>query len=862
MKMFDCCDSQCGVLGLVDLKANRERFKKKKENTKENHENMQKHLPNVKLKDGQQENILWIPPYLIFSVITANMIMKGHDIDGPNFEQDTVYNFHSVFDKFDTGSRNVTVLAGWKHTWRNDGSKGGIGEDHDLLIIDGNRHIVINFEIKYTISKTGLFQKALDQLYNQQKYFEEFHHELQLGGWSFINVLVYKDNVDIQLCPDCEFFTLNKEKMKPENLTIWWDMMGDKITPNKNTTEMSYEEVVGRFVGPCTKVSDFLCNERRIRDREHKTLTGSNVPVNAGILSGTLKDSKQMKTNAEAAKKLLSSEEQQVLDESHRVILTGDYGTGKTYHMLEKAKNLAKIGEKVAILVGNLSSKFFGNDGVLAELVVLKKLLVEEFENLKNVQIRYLGNLFDDLFDEEQAGKSFCLERLGNYLQQGYHLFLDEFCQDRVFTSLTIQDFVALKSMHSDLTVWIALRPDCTQFEAPGFDVVKLKTNFRNSPKIIQGVNGFFEEIIDKPISHEKCAESVFVSLDKLKVDGGSPKLIIGKCCGIQNQPLQLIKRALESYKGDNVILVGFLGSKTLIEKDILEQEVPDFAFVPLWKYEKGALNTCFFHFSHQVFWNYDIWNGIEVKNLIVYVGCGFTYSNSIYDLELDLSYKENLRSLMLRASVSLTVINCQGQGNFQNRFWEHEMKQFFNIVKPKDIFPEVYNSLMNSFQQLLENPIEGAIAVPHTNNIWVWDAVIFGLDKTSLEGGIFLLQIAFSEYKVPVVKFHSKMFHPNINYNGEMKLANVEIEERLNVSAVLKALESLLRMPDPRWSGANEFAAWHYKEDPIYYENQVRACVKQSWIENPDLNQVKTEWKAKQEDFLRNLKEEEERNK
>ncbi len=37
----------------------------------------------------------------------------------------------------------------------------------------------------------------------------------------------------------------------------------------------------------------------------------------------------------------------------------------------------------------------------------------------------------------------------------------------------------------------------------------------------------------------------------------------------------------------------------------------------------------------------------------------------------------------------------------------------------------------MNCVQQLQGNPIDGAIAVPHTYNILVWDAVIFGLDKT-----------------------------------------------------------------------------------------------------------------------------------
>jgi hypothetical protein len=440
--MFDC---QCGVLGLVDLKANREPVKKKKENRKQNHENMQKHLPDVNLKSGKQEKVLWIPPYLIFSVITQDILKRGHDIEGPNFEQDTVYSFHSVFDKFVAGSRNLTVLAGWKHTWRNDGSKGGIGEDHDLLIIDGNRHIIINFEIKYTISKHGSFKKAMDQLNHKTKYFEEFHQEMvQLGGWSLINVIVYNNKDNINFCPDCEFFTLNKDKMQHENLTIWWDMLGDIISPDTNTTKMSYEEAVERFVGPCTKVSDFLCNERQIRDREHKTLTGSNDVVSAGIPTGTLKDNKQMKTNAEAAKNLLSNEEQQILQGSNSVILIGDYGTGKTYYLVEKVKKLVEMAQKdqkanelaenmqedqkvkevakktkeaqkakvlaektkkdgkvnILFVVGNIltdHTRLEDQNKVIEGAVVLNQHLDKEFEHLKNyanVEICHLGYKF------------------------------------------------------------------------------------------------------------------------------------------------------------------------------------------------------------------------------------------------------------------------------------------------------------------------------------------------------------------------------------------------------------------------------------------------------------------------------------
>jgi hypothetical protein len=304
-----------------------------------------------------------------------------------------------------------------------------------------------------------------------------------------------------------------------------------------------------------------------------------------------------------------------------------------------------------------------------------------------------------------------CLEKLENYLKQGYHLFFDDILNQKWMEDnfLTVNALVDLLSKYPKLTVWIAMRPD-SYFKNPGFDEVKLKTNFRNSPKIIAGVNGFFDAMRIKPDSHEKRAESVFVSLDKLRVDGGSPKLVVGYCCESQNQSLELIRTALEAYKGDTVFLVQIHGSTSLlssdksrrIHKEILEQQNPEFAFVPLWKYNTDAKKTCFFHFSDRTeIMFHDIWNGIEVKNLIVFVGCNLHshgFLDSVFDL-LTYSYSysysysiyiEILRSLMLRASVSLTVIICQAKVSFHHSFWQHRMKQCFNIIKLSDNVPQI----------------------------------------------------------------------------------------------------------------------------------------------------------------------------
>jgi hypothetical protein len=58
-----------------------------------------------------------------------------------------------------------------------------------------------------------------------------------------------------------------------------------------------------------------------------------------------------------------------------------------------------------------------------------------------------------------------------------------------------VKDLVGLFIKYPNQTVWISMRPDSHQVEAPGFQVVELRANFRNSPKIHLGVKHFFEEL-------------------------------------------------------------------------------------------------------------------------------------------------------------------------------------------------------------------------------------------------------------------------------------------------------------------------------------------------------------------------------
>lgn len=61
-------------------------------------------------------------------------------------------------------------------------------------------------------------------------------------------------------------------------------------------------------------------------------------------------------------------------------------------------------------------------------------------------------------------------------------------------------------------------------------------------------------------------------------------------------------------------------------------------------------------------------------------------------------------------------------------------------------------------------------MASPTPDNIMIWHAVIFGPEDTPFEEGTFKLALTFDENypnKPPVVRFVSKMFHPNVYADG-----------------------------------------------------------------------------------------------
>ncbi|KAG8848834.1 Ubiquitin-conjugating enzyme E2 2, partial [Serendipita sp. 411] len=85
-------------------------------------------------------------------------------------------------------------------------------------------------------------------------------------------------------------------------------------------------------------------------------------------------------------------------------------------------------------------------------------------------------------------------------------------------------------------------------------------------------------------------------------------------------------------------------------------------------------------------------------------------------------------------------------------------------LVKPTMSTP-CRRRLIRDFKHLSSDPPAGISGAPCSDNIMIWNAVIFGPADTPFEDGTFKLVLTFDESypnKPPHVKFLSRMFHPN----------------------------------------------------------------------------------------------------
>jgi ubiquitin-conjugating enzyme E2 D/E len=90
------------------------------------------------------------------------------------------------------------------------------------------------------------------------------------------------------------------------------------------------------------------------------------------------------------------------------------------------------------------------------------------------------------------------------------------------------------------------------------------------------------------------------------------------------------------------------------------------------------------------------------------------------------------------------------------------------------------------------------------TENLTEWEGTIIGPSETPYEGGIFKISITFSSkypHRPPIIKFLTKIYHPNISSHGDICLDILKSEKwspALTINKTLLSICSLLNDPNP----------------------------------------------------------------
>lgn len=136
-------------------------------------------------------------------------------------------------------------------------------------------------------------------------------------------------------------------------------------------------------------------------------------------------------------------------------------------------------------------------------------------------------------------------------------------------------------------------------------------------------------------------------------------------------------------------------------------------------------------------------------------------------------------------------------------------------------------NRLKKEAEEMKLNPPDNCSGGPINENYYKWDGQIMGPSDSPYTGGLFKLKITFTKeypFKAPKVVFITKIFHPNINNNGQICLDILKDKwsPALSISKVLLSVCSLLTDPNPDDPLVSEIAKI-YKADRFKYNKMAK---------------------------------------
>jgi ubiquitin-conjugating enzyme E2 D/E len=153
---------------------------------------------------------------------------------------------------------------------------------------------------------------------------------------------------------------------------------------------------------------------------------------------------------------------------------------------------------------------------------------------------------------------------------------------------------------------------------------------------------------------------------------------------------------------------------------------------------------------------------------------------------------------------------------------------------------------LTAEIMDLKNNPIMNCSAGPKDDDLKKWQATIFGPEGTPYNGGIFTLNIEFTDeypFKPPLVVFKTKIYHCNINRRGGICLdilkggAGGNWSPALTIGKVLLSICSLLAEPNPDDPLVPEIAELYKKNRPYHDSKALEWTIQYANVNNDEVS-------------------------
>ncbi len=111
---------------------------------------------------------------------------------------------------------------------------------------------------------------------------------------------------------------------------------------------------------------------------------------------------------------------------------------------------------------------------------------------------------------------------------------------------------------------------------------------------------------------------------------------------------------------------------------------------------------------------------------------------------------------------------------------------------------------MMKEVEKIKKECPETCIGGPkNKDDIYNWDLILFGPTDTPYEGGNFRMSVVFPKnypYSPPVIKFETKIYHPNIDEEGNIciDILSEKWSAALTIPKTIMSISSMLMDPNP----------------------------------------------------------------